>query len=98
MNIILTKTGALVKGRSDRSKRHCRRSSISRRQSFTFSMLSDKIRCPCKEICKEILESLLKTRHCDSVQELVESVVNEWRAFSKGMKQSDDKTILALQI
>jgi len=42
--------------------------------------------------------NFLQARRGGSVQSLVESIVNECRAFSKDAKQTDDRTVLALQI
>ena len=40
----------------------------------------------------------LQAQRGGSVQSLVESIVNEWRAFSSDAKQTDDRTVLAMQI
>ncbi|MHC4539422.1 MAG: PP2C family protein-serine/threonine phosphatase, partial [Planctomycetota bacterium] len=44
------------------------------------------------------LENFLRKKRGEPVSELVASILNEWRTFSKETKQSDDGTILALQI
>jgi len=40
----------------------------------------------------------LQAQRGGSVQNLVESIVEEWRTFSTNAKQTDDRTVLALQI
>ena len=42
--------------------------------------------------------TFLQAQRGGSVQNLVESIVEEWRAFSTDAKQTDDRTVLALQI
>ncbi|MHC4120211.1 MAG: PP2C family protein-serine/threonine phosphatase [Planctomycetota bacterium] len=46
----------------------------------------------------ERLSDLLQAQRGESVQDLVASIVNDGRAFSKETKQVDDMTVLALQI
>ncbi len=40
----------------------------------------------------------LQAQRGASVQNLVESIVGEWRTYAKDAKQTDDRTVLALQI
>ena len=42
--------------------------------------------------------AFLQAQRGKSVQNLVESIVEEWRTFSTDAKQTDDRTVLALQI
>ncbi|MHC4569047.1 MAG: PP2C family protein-serine/threonine phosphatase [Planctomycetota bacterium] len=42
--------------------------------------------------------AFLQAQRGESVQGLVESIINEWRTYSRGAKQTDDRTVLALQI
>jgi len=43
-------------------------------------------------------DKFLQTQRGGSVESLVESIVNEWRTYSEGAKQTDDRTVLALRI
>ena len=40
----------------------------------------------------------LQAQRGASVRNLVESIVDEWRTYAKDAKQTDDRTVLALQI
>ena len=42
--------------------------------------------------------AFLQAQRGESVQNLVESIVEEWRTFATDAKQTDDRTVLALQI